>query len=101
MKIKEYTRSPSYGKFSSFTPTGKPAHIELLELEVEGRLDTYKLKRILQMAEDAHTTVSALIDSTEEMSKEIETLQKRNKTLTEALVKMNKRLTHLENANKI
>lgn len=101
VKVKEYTRSPNYGKFQGFTPTGKEEAVSFLNIELTYDGKEYRAGELL--AQTVRNQIHAeLVDSKmTAQSRKIKRLEEENKLMKDLLSKINSRLKKLEGENKI
>ena len=101
VKAKEYTRSPSYGKFRGFTPTGKEDYLTPLDIELTYNENEYDMGELLGQSIRNQVHLEVVDSKMTAQSRKLKRLEKENKLMKELLSKLNSRLKKLEGENKI
>lgn len=101
VKTKEYTRSPNYGKFKGFTPTGKEEYTNILDIELTYEGNEYRAGELLGQSVRNQIHLELIDNKMAAQSRKIKRLEDENKLMKELFSKMNSRLKKLEGENKI
>lgn len=101
VKPKQYTRSPQYGKFQSFTPTGKSDYVDLMSLEVEYEGDEYKVGQLFATSIINKGKTGVQGHKIKELEDKVAKLERNNKRLVAAIKELELQLDKVLKSNKI